>query len=146
MSKIIYTIDSTIFREHIEKISFNIKQLKIEEIKMKKFPDFLKREEDKIDSSQQYTNDIEGYYFSGKSNTQIAFWEYSADRESVCHTHDFDEYIVCVCGEYTTLISGKEIVLNPGDELIIPKGTNHAGKARAGTRAIFGFSGKRVRQ
>ena len=67
---------------------------------MKSFPEFLKQIEDKVDSSQQYTEDIEGYYFSGKSNTQMAFWEYSADRESDYHTHDFDEYIVCVseCG------------------------------------------------
>lgn len=111
---------------------------------MKSFPKFLKCRKDKVDPSQQYTDDIEGYYFNGKSGTQLAFWEYLTDRESGSHSHDFDEYIVCVSGEYTTLMNGEEIVLKPGNELVIAKGTEHSSKAKAGTRAIFGFSGKRI--
>lgn len=113
---------------------------------MKSFPDFLKNPKDKVDSSQQYTDDIEGYYFSGNSDSQMAFWEYSADRESGSHSHDFDEYIVCISGEYTTFMDGKEITLKAGNELVIPSGTKHSSKAKAGTRAIFGFSGKRVKE
>ena len=111
---------------------------------MKSFPEFLKNDKDKVDVSQQYTDDIEGYYFSGESGAQMAFWEYFADRESGNHFHDFDEYVVCVSGEYTTIMNGSEIILKPGNELVIPKGTEHSSKARAGTRAIFGFSGKRI--
>lgn len=120
---------------------------KITEVfQVKSFPAFLKNEEDKVDSSQQYTEDIEGYYFSGKSDVQLAFWEYSADRESGSHAHEFDEYVVCVCGEYTTIMDGREVILKPGNELVIPRGTAHSSKAKAGTRAIFGFSGKRIKQ
>lgn len=40
---------------------------------MKHFPSFLKNPKNKIDSSQQNTEGIEGYYFEGKDDSQIAF-------------------------------------------------------------------------
>ncbi len=39
----------------------------------------------------------------------------------------------------------KEIILNPGDELHIPKGTEQWGKCKAGTRTIHAFGGKRIK-
>ena len=52
---------------------------------MKHFPDFMKKDVNKVSVSQQNTDDIEGYYFSGKDNSQIAFWECYSDRASKKH-------------------------------------------------------------
>ncbi len=111
---------------------------------MDSFPDFMKNPKNRINTSQQNTEDIEGYFFQGADDSQIAFWECYADRSSKKHTHDFDEYMVCVSGEYTAYLNGMEIVLKPGDELYIPKGTEQWGKCRAGTRTIHAFAGKRI--
>jgi quercetin dioxygenase-like cupin family protein len=111
---------------------------------MKTFPDFMKSSKNKVDASQQNTDDIEGYYFQGADDTQIAFWECHADRISKTHTHPFDEYMVCISGEYTAYLNGEQIVLKPGDELYIPKGTEQWGKCKAGTRTIHAFGGKRI--
>lgn len=73
---------------------------------MKGFPDFLKNQENMVAPSQQNTPGIEGYYFEDRGGTQIAIWECSADQESEPYTHAFDEYMVCVEGEYTALIRG----------------------------------------
>ena len=100
---------------------------------MKTFPAFIKNFKNKIDVSQQNTDDIEGYYFQGADDSQIAFWECHADRISKTHTHPFDEYMVCISGEYTAYLNGEQIVLKPGDELYIPKGTEQWGKCKAGT-------------
>ena len=111
---------------------------------MKHFPKFMKNSKNRIDASQQNTQDIEGYFFEGADGSQIAFWEYLSDRSSKKHTHDFDEYMVCVSGQYIAYLDDKEIVLKPGDELYIPKGTEQWGKCKAGTRTIHAFGGKRI--
>ena len=43
---------------------------------MKSFPDFMKNPKNKISASQQNTDDIEGYFFEGTGDSQIAFWEW----------------------------------------------------------------------
>jgi quercetin dioxygenase-like cupin family protein len=53
--------------------------------------------------------------------------------------------MICVSGEYIAYLNDKEIVLKPGDELIIPKGTGQWGKCKAGTRTIHAFGGKRIK-
>ena len=111
---------------------------------MKTFPNFMKGPKNKVAASQQNTEDIEGYFFQGADSTQIAFWECHADRISKKHTHPFDEYMVCVSGVYTVYLEAREIVLKPGDELFIPKGTEQWGKCIAGTRTIHAFGGKRI--
>ena len=112
---------------------------------MKHFPEFMKRTINKVDPSQQNTDDIEGYYYKGKDDSQIAFWECHADRISKKHTHDFDEYILCVSGEYTAYVDNKEVILEPGDELLIPGGSVQWGKCKAGTRTIHAFGGIRIK-
>ena len=52
--------------------------------------------------------------------------------------------MVCVCGKYTAALNDEEFVLNPGDELFIPEGTEQWGKCIAGTRTIHAFGGKRI--
>ena len=56
------------------------------------------------------------------------------------------EYVFCVNGQYTAFLNDKEFVLNPGDELFIPKGTEQWGKCIAGTRTIHAFGGKRIQR
>jgi len=53
--------------------------------------------------------------------------------------------MVCVSGEYTVYSDDKEIILKPGDELLIPRGTEQWGKCKAGTRTIHAFGGKRIK-
>ena len=111
---------------------------------MKYFPDFMKRDINKVNAAQQNTDDIEGYYYSGKDGSQMAFWTCHSDRISREHQHEFDEYILCVSGEYTACINGRETILKPGDELVIPAGTVQSGKCIAGTRTIHAFGGVRI--
>jgi quercetin dioxygenase-like cupin family protein len=112
---------------------------------MKTFPEFMKDPFNKIDASQENTPDIEGYCFQGAGSAQMAIWECHADRISKKHTHPFDEYMVCVAGEYTAYVDDKEIKLKPGDELYILKGTEQWGKSIAGTRTIHAFGGQRIK-
>lgn len=108
------------------------------------FPEFMKNSKNRISSKEQNTKDIEGYFYDGADGSQMAFWTCHADRISNKHTHEFDEYMVCVYGQYTVIFNDKEYVLNPGDELFIPKGTEQWGKCIAGTRTIHAFGGKRI--
>ena len=112
---------------------------------MKDFHDFIKSKMNHIDSSQQNTKDIDGYYFEGKDGSQMAIWTYYSDRESKEQIHEFDEYTVCVAGQYIEIFNGEEHVLNPGDEILVPKGTPHHGRVKAGTRTIHAFGGKRIK-
>lgn len=113
---------------------------------MQDFPAFMKNEKNRIGADQQNTPAIEGYFFEGADGSQMAFWTCHADRESQPHTHPFDEYLVCVAGRYTAILDGREHVLEPGDELFIPKGTVQGGRCIAGTRTIHAFGGKRIRR
>lgn len=105
----------------------------------------MRRDVNKVNASQQNTDDIEGYYYSGKDNSQIAFWECYSDRVSKKHKHKFDEYILCVSGEYIAYLNDREIILKPGNELVIPAGTEQWGKCKAGTRTIHAFGGIRIK-
>jgi quercetin dioxygenase-like cupin family protein len=76
----------------------------------------------------------------------MAYWECYSNRVSKSHTHDFDEYMVCVKGEYTVFMNEQAYILKPGDELFIPKGTEQSGKCTAGTRTIHAFGGQRIKK
>ena len=111
---------------------------------MKDFPEFMRNEKNHISSNQQNTKDIDGYFFQGEDGSQMAFWTCYSDRVSKEHKHEFDEYIVCVYGQYTVNMHGQEFILTAGDELFIPKGTVQGGKCIAGTRTIHAFGGERI--
>ncbi|MHB1314809.1 MAG: cupin domain-containing protein [Christensenellales bacterium] len=113
---------------------------------MQDFPSFMKNPRCRIGESQQHTEDIEGYYLEGEGGCQMAFWTCKRDRASEEHTLLFDEYMVCIAGEYTAILNGREIVLHPGDELVIPKGTRQSSRSIAGTRTIHFFDGKRIKK
>jgi len=112
---------------------------------MQDFPDFMKISANQIESSQQNTKDIVGYYYTANDGSQMAFWTCYEDRESAEHCHAFDEYMVCVSGQYWVTMNGIETVLHPGDELFIPKGTVQSGRCKAGTRTIHAFGGRRIK-
>jgi quercetin dioxygenase-like cupin family protein len=96
---------------------------------MKDFPEFMKSPLNKIASSSQYTPGIEGYVFDGTDESQMAFWTYQQHAKSKQHSHEYEEYIVVVQGQYTIIIENERISLNPGDEFLIPKGVVHSGEA-----------------
>ena len=111
---------------------------------MDDFPEFMKNPKNRVPAGQQNTDDIVGYYYEGADGSQIAFWECHTPQISKKHTHDFDEYMVCVNGEYTAYVNGQEFVLKPGDELYIPQGTEQWGRCVAGPRTIHAFGGRRI--
>jgi quercetin dioxygenase-like cupin family protein len=113
---------------------------------MDDFPKFMKNALNHINSNQQNTKDIDGYYFEGNDGSQMAFWTCYSDRESKEQTHEFDEYTVCIAGEYVEIFDGVEHILKSGDEVFVPKGTPHHGRVKAGTRTIHCFGGKRIVQ
>jgi quercetin dioxygenase-like cupin family protein len=113
---------------------------------MNDFPGFMKVGQNHIGSVQQNTKDIDGYYYTANDGSQMAFWTCYEDRVSKEHCHDFDEYMVCLSGQYRLIMNGSEVILNPGDELFIPKGAVQSGSCKAGTRTIHAFGGQRIRE
>jgi len=111
---------------------------------MTEFPEFMKRAGRPVDAAQQNTADVEGYWFDGAEG-QMAFWTCREARESQPHTHEFDEYMVVLDGEYILCTDAGETVLRPGNEAVIPRGTRQWGRCSAGTRTIHAFGGQRIR-
>lgn len=112
---------------------------------MNSFPGFMESDINKVPADQQNTPGIKGYYYTANDGSQMAFWTCYEDRVSKEHMHDYDEYMICVSGEYVVTINGQENVLHAGDELFIPKGTLQGGSCKAGTRTIHAFGGKRIK-
>jgi quercetin dioxygenase-like cupin family protein len=108
------------------------------------FPDFVKNARNRIASSSQFTQDIEGYVFDGVDGSQVALWTCRADRTSEEHTHDFDEYVYVLEGSCTAILEGRRVELRAGDELVIPKGTRQSMEVVAGTRTLHVFGGQRA--
>jgi len=113
---------------------------------MEDFPDFMKNDKNRVGVKDQNTQDIIGFFYEGADGSQMAFWTCYSDKLSKVHTHEFDEYLVCVYGEYTVIIGDEETVLRPGNEFVIPKGTPHSSTRIAGTRTIHAFGGKRIQR
>lgn len=111
---------------------------------MEHFPNFMKNFKNRIKQSSQHTEDIEGYIYDGVDGSQMAFWTCYRDRVLDEHVHEYDEYLICVHGQYKVIMKDEIITLNPGDELCIPSGVAHSGECIAGTRTIHAFGGKRA--
>ena len=107
------------------------------------FPEFMKRAANavKIDDT---TSGMEGYVFDGSDGSQMVLWECPNGGESEMHIHDFDEYALVVQGTCISTIGGTRVVLNPGDECLIPAGVPHDGEYSANYRAIDAFAAQRV--
>jgi hypothetical protein len=88
---------------------------------MKDFPEFIKNPVNKISVASQYALGIEGYVFDGADGSQVAYWTYNKAGQSPAHSHEYDEYMVVVQGQYTLIIEGKKIPLKAGQEYLIKK-------------------------
>jgi len=89
---------------------------------MDDFPQFMKHAVNRIAKSNQATPGVEGYVFDGADGSQMAFWTCRVTAASAAHSHDYDEYMIVVQGQYTLLIDGKQIPLRAGEEYFIPRG------------------------
>ena len=113
---------------------------------MKDFPAFLKNPLNRIASSSQYTEDIEGYVFDGADGSQVAFWACAQDRVSAAHAHEFDEYLFVIQGRCVVTMGPTQVELRAGDELLVPKGTPQSIMVSAGTRTVHVFGAKRAKR
>jgi quercetin dioxygenase-like cupin family protein len=114
---------------------------------MDEFPEFMRRPANLIRAADQHTPGIEGYVFDGADGSQIAIWTHEGEAvgEPDLDTHDFDEWLIVVQGEYTLEMGGQSRLMRPGDEALIPRGTPHAGQCGDGvTRTIHAFGGHRA--
>jgi quercetin dioxygenase-like cupin family protein len=113
---------------------------------MPEFPAFVKNPMNRIASSSQYTEDVEGFVFDGADGSQVALWTANADRVSQAHAHDFDEYVLVIEGRCAVLLGERRIELGAGQELVIPRGTRQSMEVVAGTRTMHVFGGRRARR
>ncbi|HEY0466490.1 MAG TPA: cupin domain-containing protein, partial [Polyangiaceae bacterium] len=58
--------------------------------------------------------------------------------------HEFDEYLLLIQGKCTVRMGETVVELQPGDELLVPKGTPQSVSVSAGTRTMHVFGGKRA--
>ena len=113
---------------------------------MNEFPEFMRNQQNKVDSKMLYTPGVEGYVFDGIDSSQLTFWTYKQDAVSKQHSHEYDEYTAVIQGQYTVIVGEKRYTLNPGDEYIVKKGVKHGGEAIAGTRTFNAFGGRRAKR
>jgi quercetin dioxygenase-like cupin family protein len=103
----------------------------------------MKSRANAISASSQSVG-VEGWLYESVDGKQMAYWVYRHPISSSEHVHDFNEYFVVIQGEYTLLFGNGEVIVSQGEEYHIPKGVPHAGRAKAHTRTIHCFDGKRA--
>ena len=113
--------------------------------KLAVYPLFMRDEANAIKEEMQSPG-IEGFVYDGADGSQMIHWTCKVGGLSSEHTHDYDEYMLVVQGEYTIIINGKKISVMPGEEFFIPRGIAHAGEFVPGTRTIHAFGGKRAKR
>ncbi len=82
---------------------------------MDDFPQFIRLAVKRIAKSNRTTPGAEGYVFDGAAGRQMAFWTCPETAASAAHSHDYDEYMIVVQGQYSLLIDGKQIPLRAGE-------------------------------
>jgi quercetin dioxygenase-like cupin family protein len=90
----------------------------------------------RIATSSQFTEDIEGYVFDGTDGSQVALWTAHADRVSTEHVHDFDEHVLVIEGRCVLIVGERRIKLRAGQEFVIPRGTMQGMDVSAVTRTM----------
>jgi quercetin dioxygenase-like cupin family protein len=113
---------------------------------MGNFPEFIKNPTNRVSAASLFSKAIEGYLFDGADGSQVIFWTYSGPGQVPTHTHEYDEYLLVIEGQYTLILGEKRIPLNAGQEYLIKKGVPHGGEAVVGTRTIDVFGGKRAKR
>jgi len=117
------------------------------ETQMPDFPEFMRSRANLIKAADQHTPGIEGYIFDGSDGSQIAIWTHvgPGGKEPGLDSHDFDEWLLVVEGEYVLEMDGRRRLMKPGDEAFISRGTPHGGQQGDGvTRTIHAFGGHRA--
>ncbi len=59
----------------------------------------------------------------------VVSWSDPAHRTYAPHSHDHDESLWCVRGSITFEVAGQRYPLQPGDRLVLPRGTVHTAEA-----------------
>jgi quercetin dioxygenase-like cupin family protein len=113
---------------------------------MNDFPDFIKNPVNRVTTASLFSKSIEGYIFDGADGSQAILWTYLGKGKVPTHTHEYDEYLLVVEGQYTLIIDEKRIPVNAGQEYLIKNGVAHGGDSIAGTRTIDVFGGKRAKR
>jgi predicted ester cyclase/uncharacterized cupin superfamily protein len=108
------------------------------------FPPFMKRAKNRIPTTSQYTEAIEGYVFEGADGSQAAFWTCHEDGTCKEHAHPFDEYVLVIDGRCVLVTESRRIEMRGGDEIVIAKHTRQTMEVSAGTRTMHVFGGRRV--
>ena len=66
-----------------------------------------------------------------KQKEYFPVWVYNStpDEEDPSHEHDYDTHLLIIEGEIEIKMDGKTIILKSSDEVDIPRGKIHYGKA-----------------
>ena len=107
-------------------------------------PQFAKSGQDEVSLKSHFSPNIKGWVFDGKSGNQVTLWECDDDGVSQPHTHEFDEWLIVISGEYTICSERKRVPLAAGQQCYIPAGIKHWGTYKKHTQTINLFGGKRV--
>ena len=113
---------------------------------MKEYPEFTKNPVNRVAATSKFSKNIDGYIFDGADGSQAIFWTYLGAGQVATHTHEYDEYLVVVEGQYTLIIGDQRSPLKAGQDYLIKKGIPHGGEAIIGTRTIDVFGGKRAKR
>ena len=117
---------------------------------MKSYPEFIRQPcnavslETSVRGSDQ--PEIEGYMFENADGSQLVMWQCLQGGKAEMHKHDYDEYCLIVEGTFKGIVGDKEVVMNAGDEGVIPAGVLHGGEMSPNYRSIDIFAGQRFKR
>ncbi|MEM1257397.1 MAG: cupin domain-containing protein [Bacteroidota bacterium] len=74
------------------------------------------------------------------NNISWAFWTVEKDAEVPLHQHHHEQIMHVVEGNFEFSLNGKTKVYRPGDLVVIPSNTPHAGKALTPCKLMDVFS------
>jgi len=100
---------------------------------MKEFPEFIT----KLPELDMPFDGVSGHLLQGESQ-QAAFARFDKDVEVPMHSHRAQWELVIV-GEVRLTMEGEERTYREGESFYIPEGVEHAGKVKAGYRAVIFF-------
>jgi quercetin dioxygenase-like cupin family protein len=100
---------------------------------MKDFPEFITN----LPELDMPFDGVSGHLLQGESQ-QVAFARFDKDTEVAMHSHRAQWELV-VAGEMRLTMEGQEKTYRQGQSFYIPEGVEHAGKVKAGYRAVIFF-------
>jgi len=100
---------------------------------MKEFPEFIT----KLPELDMPFDGVSGHLLQGESQ-QVAFARFDKDVEVPMHSHRAQWELV-IAGEVRLTMEREERTYREGESFYIPEGVEHAGKVKAGYRAVIFF-------